>query len=124
MIIATKARIGGYQFDANLSYDVTRPDVITVLFLTRTPVMWILGRDLLADGLMNPAGEGDVRIAPSPATDEVAVEIRTRHGRAFVRLLWDPVAGFVRATYGRVPRGTEYANVDWDQLLPAAGGGS
>lgn len=124
MITNTKARIGGYRFGANLSFDLARPDIITVLFATRTPVMRILGRDLLADGLMKPTGEGALRIEPSPTTNEVAIVVHAPASRVVVRMPWDPVAGFVRATYGKVPRGTEYANVDWDQLLLTAGGGS
>jgi hypothetical protein len=124
MILDTHARVGGYKFHTTLAYDTNTPDIIEFRFNTRTPVRWLIGRDLLADGLMRLNGDGNIQIEPSPATDEVAIHVCTPASRAIIRLPWDPVAGFVRASYDRVARGAEYVDVDWDQLLPTAGGAS
>lgn len=125
MIMDTKARLGGCVLPVLLGFDqVTAPDVISFEFSTRNRVRWLIGRDLLTDGLMRDVGDGDLRIGPSPATDEVAFRYDLRGGRAIIRFPWNPVAGFVRATYDKVPRGTEYDGLDWDQLLPTAGGAS
>lgn len=123
MILDTRARLGSYAFAVTVHYDqIDAPDLIEFRFHTRRPVRWLIGRDLLANGLMEAVGDGDLRIQPSPDTDEVAIRVRTPEGVAVIRLPWNPIAGFVRATCDRVPRGTEYDGLDWNRLLPAAGG--
>jgi hypothetical protein len=51
-----------------LSYDRRDPYAVTAVFepLPGHQVTWLLSRDLLFEGLLTPAGEGDVRIAPAP----------------------------------------------------------
>lgn len=48
----------------SLHYEPTDPYVVRAAFFTDTdePTEWVLGRDLLADGLRGSAGCGDIRI--------------------------------------------------------------
>jgi hypothetical protein len=52
---------------ASLRYSGSDPYAIRMAFHvgTEDPVEWIFARDLLADGLMTPEGDGDVLIWPS-----------------------------------------------------------
>ena len=52
---------------ASLHYSGSDPYAIRMAFHvgTEEPVEWIFARDLLADGLMTPEGDGDVLIWPS-----------------------------------------------------------
>jgi len=123
MKLTTTGRVQCAEFPTVVHFDPARADILVFEFHT-TPrgADWAIGRDLLADGLTKPAGEMDVRIWPSPETDEVAVELESPSGHAIIRLPWQALAGFVRRTYDAVPNGTEYDGLDWDQLLTAAGG--
>lgn len=125
MRIELTGRVLSATFPVIVHFDPARADILTFEFHTRPRgADWAIGRDLLTDGLMRPAGEMDVRIWPSPGTDEVAIELDSPSGCAIIRLPWHPLASFVRASYDRVPQGTEYDGLDWDQLLTAAGGAS
>lgn len=48
----------------SLRYEPTDPYVVRAAFFTDTEELaeWVLGRDLLADGLRGSAGSGDIRI--------------------------------------------------------------
>src|SRR5215212_1262561 len=57
--------------DAVLRYDRDDPYAVQLSFPTspgRDAIEWIFARSLVAEGLSMPAGDGDVRIWPSPAT--------------------------------------------------------
>lgn len=124
MKLTVTGRILAATFSVTVWFDEARADILTFEFHTRPRgADWAIGRDLLTDGLMTPAGEMDVRIWPSPATDEVAIELDPPSERAIIRLPWHPLASFVRTTYDRVPQGTEYDGLDWDAFLrPTIGG--
>lgn len=122
MRLTTTGRVQRTEFRVKVHFDKTRADVLTFDFRADAGATWNIGRDLLAAGLMVPTGEMDVRIWPDADTDEVAIELDSPSGHAIIRLPWDPVASFVHYTYERVPRGTEYDEIDWGQLLAAAGG--
>lgn len=119
MRLTTTGRVQRTEFRVKVHFDKTRADILTFEF---PDAYWAIGRDLIAAGLMAPTGEMDVRIWPDADTDEVAIELETPSGHAIIRLPRDPVASFVRYTYERVPRGTEYDGLDWGQLLATTGG--
>lgn len=111
MILHTRGRIQCAEFPVTVVFDETQADILTFEF---DDAVWGIGRDLLAAGLMSKAGEMDVRIWPAPDTNEVAIELAPPGKCTIVRLDWDPIATFVRMTYGVVPRGTEYAGIEWN----------
>lgn len=123
MKLTLTGRVQCAEFPVVVWFDEPRADVLTFEFHTRPRgADWAIGRDLLTDGLTKRAGEMDVRIWPCPATDEVAIGLDSPSGRAIIRLPWHPLATFVRATYDRVPQGTEYDSLDWTELLTTTGG--
>lgn len=109
----------GVPIEARLHYDVTDPYAVAVVFQTRSgPVEWIFARELLADGLIAAAGEGDIQVRPS-ADDEAAVliELRAPTGGAVLDAPAEELADFLDATYDLVLPGEEDQYVDFDREL-------
>lgn len=89
------------------------PHVIVLWFPNQT--RWTIGRELLAQGMVAPAGDavhGDVVIWPVPYLNGVAVNIASQFGTATI--VWDrePLVAALRATDALVPIGAE--ETDWD----------
>jgi Streptomyces sporulation and cell division protein, SsgA len=91
------------------------------------PVEWIFARDLLADGLMTPEGDGDVRVWPSLETDPddeeygarsvLNIELSSPFGEAHFEAPADAIASFLDRTYRIVPVGRETDVIDFDAEL-------
>ncbi|HEY7100065.1 MAG TPA: SsgA family sporulation/cell division regulator [Mycobacteriales bacterium] len=108
--------------DASLRYDRDDPYAVHLSFLTpsgRDPIEWIFARSLASDGLLEPAGDGDVRIWPVPddPTGPVYVELRSPSGRALLALPRPVLAEFVDRCHDVVPPGDEARYVDLDAEL-------
>lgn len=75
-----------------------------------TRTAWVFARDLLHDGLLAPAGLGDVTVAPTwPGITEIL--LRSHVGAGYHLALRYPstaVAKFVADTHLQVPAGSEY----------------
>ena len=101
------------------AYDTTEPYALTVAFATDRGrwVEWVFARDLLIDGLTEPAGDGDFRVAPDTDPDLVILEIIAPSGSAAFTLEREDVAAFLDRTLELVPAGTESAHFDVDRLL-------
>lgn len=70
-----------------LSWTRREPHAVTLSFRTgTTPVVWMVGRELLTTGLLAPAGLGDITVLPDP-TDPHRAEmlLSTPSGRACLR---------------------------------------
>ena len=82
---------------------------------------WRFARDLLADGLDSPVGDGDVLIRPVGAAPGRVVEVtlRSPDGRAVLQFDRTDVALFLRAAFKAVPRGREHEQIDWDTAIAA-----
>lgn len=80
---------------------------------------WEVSRDLLADGLKQPSGDGDFVVGPADEPDRVEL----RFIDAADRGAWvgtarrDRIQYFLRRTYGLVPPGEEVTEPDLDQLI-------
>jgi hypothetical protein len=108
--------------DASLRYDRDDPYAVHLSFLTpsgRDPIEWIFARSLAADGLTGPAGDGDVRIRPTPhdLTGPVYVELRSPSGRALLAVPRPVLAEFVDRCHEVVPPGDEADYIDLDVEL-------
>ncbi|NUQ89124.1 MAG: SsgA family sporulation/cell division regulator, partial [Glycomyces artemisiae] len=58
------------EVPATFEYDAADPWAVRITFPgaggdTATGVRWMVGRDLLLQGVTDPAGEGDVQLFPS-----------------------------------------------------------
>ncbi|MFD3563608.1 SsgA family sporulation/cell division regulator [Streptomyces sp. NPDC058686] len=105
----------------SLRYEPTDPYVVRAAFFTDTdePVEWVLGRDLLADGLRGSAGCGDVRVWSAVGRGDQAMYIvlGSPAGTALLEVPVDDVKSFLENTEAVVPRGTESGHIDWDLEL-------
>ena len=106
-----------------LRYDTADPYAVCAEFRA-TPtetVVWTFARELMAQGLSEPAGEGDVRICPSDshAADGVLIALCSEDGAALVRATTSEVVDFLSQSYAICPRGEEASFFDLDAALRA-----
>jgi hypothetical protein len=105
-----------------LQYEATDPYVVRAAFTFAdgdAAVVWNLGRDLLAEGLRGPAGEGDVRTWPARrhGRQVLYLILRSRERAALLELPAQDIRTFLQATQAAVPPGTESGHIDWDTEL-------
>jgi Streptomyces sporulation and cell division protein, SsgA len=100
------------------SYSASDPFAVTLAVRSRHDrwVEWLVGRELVVDGLEGPAGEGDVRIRPRSVQgyDLVEIEISSHDGRAVLEIDRDLLRHFVGATLDVVALGEELDRMDLD----------
>ncbi|MBT2482049.1 SsgA family sporulation/cell division regulator [Streptomyces sp. ISL-94] len=126
-ISARLATADGVPLLVHLSYTVTDPVAVRAAILhAGTPLAcWHFERQMLADGLHRPVGEGDVRFRPVGGAARRALRIELRgavpdgQGRAVLLADADGVAAFLCQTYAMVPADAESAHLDehLDELL-------
>jgi hypothetical protein len=109
--------------NAELRYDARDPYAVTTVFMTgTTQVRWTFGRELLTDGLYEPAGDGDVHVWPcldSEGHAVVIIELCSPDGEALVQARTGDLSAFVEKMNKAVPPGTESALVDVDAAIDA-----
>ncbi len=113
---------GDALLDASLRYDRDDPYAVHLTFPTapgRGPIEWIFARSLVVDGLSVPAGDGDVRIWPSPEDlgGPVYVELCSPYGRALFAVPRPVLADFANRCHALVPAGAEGSFLDLDAEL-------
>jgi hypothetical protein len=103
------------------SYHASDPFAVALSVRTRHDrwVEWLVGRELVVDGLTGPTGEGDVRIRPRSVQgyDIVEIEIRSHDGRAVLEVDQDLLRHFVDATLDLVALGDESDRIDLDEEI-------
>ena len=116
---------------ASLHYSARDPYAIRMAFHVgpEDPVEWIFARELFADGMSTPEGDGDVQVWPSVAesTDAggtahgplsvVNIKLCSPFGEAHFEAPIEAIADFLDRTYGIVPMGRESAVIDIDGEL-------
>ncbi|MGN6252471.1 MAG: SsgA family sporulation/cell division regulator [Marmoricola sp.] len=105
----------------DLRYRAEDPYAVSMDFRSsRGTVTWTFGRDLLAQGLHEPAGLGDVHVWPTiddRGRPVVAIALKAPTGAVTVTAPRKPVASFVRRSLRVVPQGGESAHVDIDAAV-------
>lgn len=108
---------------AELHYDAADPYAVTTVFMTpRSQVRWTFGRDLLTEGLFEPAGDGDVHVWPCLDADGravVIIELCSPDGEALVQAKTGDLSLFVARMNSIVPVGSESEHVDVDSAIAA-----
>ncbi|ANZ34860.1 hypothetical protein BBK82_00960 [Lentzea guizhouensis] len=101
----------GAPVDTEMVYSADDPFAVTMHFHAGGAVStWIMGRDLLWDGLSRPAGKGDVRVRPSGRA--VVLElVSDRHVTVF-RVPASTLRKFLDASHRLVSPGTEHFDAD------------
>ncbi len=82
-----------------LSWAAREPHAVTLAFRVGRdvpPVVWNVARDLLAAGLLAPAGLGDVTVLPDPTNPDLSeLVLSSPGGRACLRFTTAQVAAFL-----------------------------
>lgn len=103
------------------SYTSTDPFAVTLAVRTRHDrwVEWIVGRELVVEGLDGPAGIGDLRLRPRTVQGYhvIEIEIRTGQGRAVLEVDHDLLGRFLDCTRELVPLGEESGLLDLDATI-------
>lgn len=87
----------------------------------RETVVYRFARDLLAEGLDQAAGDGDVLVAPHEVPGWRAITLRPVPGSELVLYIEvGPVEAFVTEIYRLIPMGRECELVDVDQAVDEA----
>jgi hypothetical protein len=98
--------------ETQLLYQADDPFAVTMNFHAGGAVAtWIMGRDLLAEGMTMPAGDGDVRLRPHAGRVLVLELISDRQVTVF-RVPTGTLRKFLDATYRLVPPGSERFDAD------------
>lgn len=113
--------LGQGRMAGTLTYHPTDPYAVSLLLTSRDDAAtWVFARQLLADGVFNLAGDGDVQIWPCLSAEGEAVVLIELSSPDGVLLLEAPsrlVQGFVNAALAAVPAGTEGTHLDLDGVL-------
>ncbi|NGY66479.1 SsgA family sporulation/cell division regulator [Lentzea sp. NEAU-D13] len=97
--------------ETELIYQADDPFAVTMKFHAGGSVAtWVMGRDLLAEGMTEVAGDGDVRLSPHGRALVLEL-VSDRHITVF-RLTRNTLRKFLEATYRLVPPGTEHFDAD------------
>lgn len=108
---------------AELHYDPRDPYAVTTVFRTGyDDVRWTFGRELLAQGLHEPSGDGDVHVWPCLDSDGhavVIIELCSPDGEALVQARTVEISGFVDRMTRAVAPGAESALIDVDAAIAA-----
>lgn len=106
---------------ARAEYSSHDPFAVHIDFRTSSSeaVAWTFARALLTEGVMSPAGEGDVQVWPSQSNGEtvVCLSLSSPSGSALFEVPLSDVVQFLTRTYATVPTGAESDYVDIDAEL-------
>ncbi len=110
---------------ASLSYSTEDPYATRIAFHVGLdePVEWIFARELLASGIEDRVGLGDVQVWPaSESADGVPgrvlnIELSSPFGQAHFEAPITEVSAFLQRTYQVVPEGHESDHVDVEAEL-------
>ncbi|MFF9124103.1 SsgA family sporulation/cell division regulator [Streptomyces sp. NPDC014889] len=106
---------------ATLHYDRHDPFAVRMTFpapatLEGVEVCWIFARELLAAGLREPEGDGDVRVRPY-GYDRTVLEFHAPEGTAVVHVRSGEIRRFLESTSELVPLGLEHLQLNLDHDL-------
>ncbi|MCU0266303.1 MAG: SsgA family sporulation/cell division regulator [Actinomycetia bacterium] len=105
---------------ADLRYEPADPYAVHATFwVDGAATRWVFGRDLLADGLVTPSGEGDVGVWPSQSGGRpvVCLSLSSPAGHALLEAEQDDVVELVREMYVAVPAGDEARHLSLDAVI-------
>ncbi len=110
-----------HTLEATLGYEPTDPFAVTLTFyVPGDSVVWTFSRDLLADGLHEPAGDGDVHIWPEldvQGAPTVLIELCSPDGHLLASAAARDIRYFLARSYAVVADGAEEQHFDVESLL-------
>ncbi len=105
-----------------LEYRAEEPYAVRATFRTsQADIEWMFARELLAEGLSKPAGEGDVVVCPEYSGSQplVLIALNSPTGQAFLEADRSEIVQFLDRTYDIVPVGAESEALDLDSWIAA-----
>ena len=109
------------RLDGELEYAAADPYAVAAVFRAGpTPIRWVFARELLAEGLFAPVGDGDVHVWPGLDSCNgavVLIELNSPYGEALLQASSREVSEFLQRTFELVPRGTEDMRLDLDHTV-------
>ncbi|MGV9351095.1 SsgA family sporulation/cell division regulator [Streptomyces spiralis] len=113
---------GSVAVPTRLSYSPYDPYAVEVTFRfgQACPVTWVFSRELLAEGLHGPCGQGDVRIWPvlgDARCEALCLVLSAPDGSAVLEVPTAVVERWLKRTYRVVPAGREAELLDLDVEL-------
>jgi hypothetical protein len=118
---ATARLNGSGKVEVTLVYDPADPWAVTLLVAGHA---WLFARDVLAAGLYEPAGEGDVQISPDTGGvfGRIVLTLSSPTGTAALALPRGTAEKLLEAAEALVPPGRE--RIDWAAEWPRLAGGT
>lgn len=112
----------GVLLRATLRYDPSDPFAVEAVFKAADEsISWVLGRDVLTDGMIAESGFGDVRVRPrewhAGEPDMVLIELRSPDGQATLAIDAGDLASFLERTFAVVAQGEESFFLDLDAVI-------
>lgn len=106
-----------------LRYDLGDPYAVHATFHTGQDegVSWVFARELLSQGVRQPAGDGDVRVWPSwgVAGEMIFISLTSPDGEALLQAPVRDVVDFLARTNGVCAQGRERDHLDLDGAIEA-----
>jgi hypothetical protein len=113
----------GWIVGAEFRYSSADPYAVTLAFDTaRGMVSWTFARELLAEGVLEPTGDGDVQVWPSLSVQGRAVaviELSSPDGLAMLQAQSGDLLWFLAETDRLVEPGSEPDHLDVDAAIRA-----
>ena len=112
----------GLMLRATLRYQPADPFAVEATFrAANESISWVLGRDLLSEGLSAATGDGDVRVWPSAQYGSerqlVMIELRSPDGQATLAVDATDLETFLLRTFQVVPAGEESRYLDIGEVI-------
>lgn len=112
----------GLMLRATLHYEPCDPLAVNATFRSAgESISWVLGRDLLAEGLSCATGDGDVRVWPSAQSASerplVMIDLHSPDGQATLAVDALDLSTFLLRTFEVVPQGAESGHLDIDTVV-------
>ncbi|MET0998372.1 MAG: SsgA family sporulation/cell division regulator [Marmoricola sp.] len=107
--------------EGELVFDLSDPYAVAMHLEARSgTVIWTFARELLAEGLYTPSGNGDVQVWPclsSTGDAVVIIELSSPDGLALLQAPSRTVHDFVARTHEVVPEGEETSHLAMDAMI-------
>ena len=102
------------------TYGLSDPFAVSAAFRhSDGQVVWVFARELLRQGLVESAGEGDIQVRPVTIGGRALVQLTLSSpgGRAVLHAQRDEVASFLLASQELLPEGDEWRHLNFDSGL-------
>lgn len=110
-----------YTVQAEFRFATGAPLVVTVTFLVEgiPCITWLIGRDLLYQGLFWLSGLGDVQVWPAHLDERSTawLQLDSYDLTALFEVPVAPLAEWLEYSFALVPAGEEMEGLDWDDII-------